>query len=56
MDLRKSEKKLQSLVEDLEEKVAETATNGHEMEDKLQEAQAIAKEDALMHQMMLREH
>ena len=56
MDLKKLHKKLQGHLEDLEDKFAETSTCNEELEYKMQEAEAIAKEDALMHQMMLRDH
>ena len=56
MDLKKQQKKMQKHSEELEDRYAETLTNNQELEYKLQEAQAIAKEDALMHTMMLRDH
>lgn len=56
MDLKKQLKKMQKHLDEMEDKYTETLTNNQELDYKLQEAQAIAKEDALMHKMMIRDH
>lgn len=56
MNLKKSQKKMQKLLEDLEDNLGESESKNQDLVCKLEEVQADAKESDLMHQMMLREH
>ena len=56
VDLRKQMNKNQQLLEALEEKLTEASNHNQELTYKLQEVEAIAKEDALVHDMIMKQH
>lgn len=54
--MRKQQKKALQLKDDLDEKLTDAADTNQELTYKLHESETIAKEDALVHDMIMKQH